>query len=913
MRNLYRYSFGAVVYDEARAEVYVNGAAVHLQLRQRQLLSCLLTTPRVALGRDELLDKVWGYNSDTKDHALTSAIDRLRRALGPDGANIRTVHGKGYRLEATPIREVVGTEYESTQALEAGAEMLLRPGMRLEELLSRSQSCDVWRALHVVTGLPRVYKIASDADGLRELRRESRLLSHVARTLGPRDDLIQILSTHFEAAPYFIEMDYGGPDLARWEREAGFLKSSSRDDRIALFLKIADGVSALHGAGTVHADLKPSNILIDSAGGRAPQVRLIDFGSSFVVVTRVREQLGAIQESLAAPDGALADPTRGTFVYMAPELWRGGRPNERSDIYSLGVLLLQLLVGDLSQRPDTGWQRLVEDPDLTDDVARAIDGEPAERFVSVNEFAHSIRSLAVRREVRARAVQAVAEAARMEQENARLRLHEARVQARRPLIAIAFSLLLAGMLSISTLLWQSHRRNLELADQRRSIETLNRFLDEDLIGSADPRIVGTAGLSVADAAVRAEALVDTKYAEAPAATRALLHAELQGTLLELTRFTESIDAGQRALSAYPERGAVPMRQAAEIEIGLARANSHLGRLDEARQHLAAVESLLGPSPARDASLEVQYRIETALVYGESFDLNRQLAELDAARGVAAASSGVSESDREEVELQYGAAQKMIGHLDVADRTLRALLGKERQRYGADHPITCYTAMALAQTLGFENKVPEALELAQSALSCLENHLGRNDNRAITALDTLAGVHYKAERWDQAATEYADVVRRRTARSDAKSIWILTARMNEAQCLRHGKKFAEEQAAIENLIRDARDAHPDSDALMQVLHFELADALLNQGKSADVTRLLSGLDPKTLNNNVQDDHWEARLAFDRGRALMLGGNHAGALAAFLEARRDLQGKDEDARLPVDLLNSNIIAAGGHPGA
>ncbi len=383
-------------------------------------------------------------------------------------------------------------------------------------------------------------------------------------------------------------------------------------------------------------------------------------------------------------------------------------------------------------------------------------------------------------------------------------------------------------------------------------------------------------------------------------------------MLQLTRFTESIDAGQRALRAYPDRGAVPPRQAAEIEIGLARADSHLGRLDEARQHLAAVDSLLGSSAARDPSLELRYRIETALVYGSSFDLARQLSELETARAVVAAASGVSEDDREEVELQYGAAQKMIGHLDVADRTLRALLAQEQRRYGADHPIPCYTAMALAQTLGFEDKLPEALGLAQSALNCLETHLGRDDSRAINALDTLAGIHYKAERWDQAAATYADVVRRRTERSDARSIWILMARLNQAQCLRHGKRFVEEQAALETLIRDARDEHPDSDAMMQVLHFELADALLNQGKSGDVMRLLSGIDPKVLNRNVQDDHWEARLAFDHGRALMLAGNRAAALAAFLEARRDLEGKDEDTRLPVDLLDRNIAAAGGHPG-
>jgi hypothetical protein len=137
--------------------------------------------------------------------------------------------------------------------------------------------------------------------------------------------------------------------------------------RLDLFLKICDAVQYLHSHLIVHRDLKPANVLVDEDGN--PKV--LDFG----IAKLLRPEL---------MDGELITMTKRhplTAQYASPEQWEGGLITSASDVYSLGVILFQLLTGDLPV-PWTGqayaeYQHLVCQGDLPKASKSVVEGNAA--------------------------------------------------------------------------------------------------------------------------------------------------------------------------------------------------------------------------------------------------------------------------------------------------------------------------------------------------------------------------------------------------------------------------------------------------------------------------------------------------------------------------------------------------------
>jgi serine/threonine protein kinase len=134
-----------------------------------------------------------------------------------------------------------------------------------------------------------------------------------------------------EGLPYLIAEYVRGTQLPRHaEREELGLR-----ERLALFRELLAAVASAHAHGIAHGDIKPRNVLVTSDG----RVRLIDLGLSSLLAAPVRAALAA------APAGGPPRLPAGTTPYSSPEQVRGEAPSVASDLWALGALLYELLVG----------------------------------------------------------------------------------------------------------------------------------------------------------------------------------------------------------------------------------------------------------------------------------------------------------------------------------------------------------------------------------------------------------------------------------------------------------------------------------------------------------------------------------------------------------------------------------------
>lgn len=246
---------------------------------------------------------------------------------------------------------------------------------------------DVYECVDESLGTPVVVKVAQRAVVANELafeqiREEARRLASVqdrefiARVLSAgevEDDGVRVPYVAMEYEPDAEEL--GGPMSNAWPIQK----------KVALFADVCRGVGAMHAQFLVHADIKPSNILVVR-----DQPRLIDFG-----MARVVRRLGGSADQVMG----------GTPEYFDPELERSAeaRPDQRTDVFCLGLTLAAFIVGDHPERRLSGeaiWpsrenppsrRSKVIDADLDAIILRAIEDHARDRYQSAAELEADLR------------------------------------------------------------------------------------------------------------------------------------------------------------------------------------------------------------------------------------------------------------------------------------------------------------------------------------------------------------------------------------------------------------------------------------------------------------------------------------------------------------------------------------------
>jgi serine/threonine protein kinase len=258
---------------------------------------------------------------------------------------------------------------------------------------------ETWLAEHRQTRDRRVFKFCSDPGKLKAFQREITLFRFMRETLGGRDDIAALVDWQLDEPPYFIESEFAASvNLGEWIKDAGGAQAVSLDDRVEIVRRVAVALSAAHSVGILHKDVKPANVLVGRDSKGALRVRLCDFGVSVLTDEARLRAAGVTAAGLTDADGA-PSPDAGTRLYMAPELIEGKPPTTSADTYALGVMLYQLVIGDLTRALAPGWDRDIGNDLLREDIAAAVDGAP-ERRLSAAQLAERLQSLPERADAR---------------------------------------------------------------------------------------------------------------------------------------------------------------------------------------------------------------------------------------------------------------------------------------------------------------------------------------------------------------------------------------------------------------------------------------------------------------------------------------------------------------------------------
>ena len=277
-------------------------------------------------------------------------------------------------------------------------------GYRIESLIGRGGMAVVYRAEDLRLGRKVALKLLSpqlaDNEEFRQrFIRESRLAASL-----DHPNIVPIYEAGEADGQLFIAMRYViGSDLKGLLTEAGPLP----DDRtLRLISQIGDALDAAHGAGLVHRDVKPANVLVAAASesGRSASsghVYLTDFG----LTKRTAEMSGGLTGT---------GHFLGTVDYVSPEQIQGKQAGPATDVYALGCVLYECLTGQLPYRRDDDaallWAHLVEPPPpvtairpelpgaVNVVVTRAMAKDPVDRYQScrelVDELEHALRMAA---------------------------------------------------------------------------------------------------------------------------------------------------------------------------------------------------------------------------------------------------------------------------------------------------------------------------------------------------------------------------------------------------------------------------------------------------------------------------------------------------------------------------------------
>ena len=857
--------------DELRRELRVRSTPVELEAKPFDVLIQLLHHASEVVTKEELLEAVWPGTS-VVDGSLATAISKLRKAIGDEGqVTILTVARAGYRL-AVPVQSkaltgAIGAELR----LKVGDRVPGRDSWRLTRQMDFSGSSEVWLAENPRTHELRVFKFAVDGAQLRGLKREVTISRFLREYLGERTDFVRVLEWSFEQPPFFLESEYGGQNLVEWAQSepGGVLSALPITVRLNLLADIARTVATAHELGVLHKDLKPSNLLIAPTTSGKWQVKVADFGSAFLAEpSRLGEfgitNLGFTQTANA--DNAIT----GTLTYLAPEILAGSSSTASADVYSLGVLLYQLVAGDFRKPLSPGWEADIEDPLLRQDIADAACGDPARRLHSAAELAERLDTLEARREVRNQAKLVEQRALLAERKLAETR-------ARRPWVRLAIASMSLG-LAVSLVLYRRAAVDRDNSrHQAKIVDSINGFLAGDLLGRSNPFKTGKADETLTEAIQRASPAIDRQFASEPLIA-ARLHQTIARALDQRTQYAASRQEYTQAAALF-DRAEGPLSQNAvvvRLQCATLEARSYQdGSMAAAQSLLASQESIIGKLPRPRADLLVWLSTARGMVALISNDAKSAQSNFQSASEQAAKTPLIDATTRLAIKQRLAFSYIRLGNGSEAERLFRELIDTYAHASGPDSPEVLRVRLNLAQALMIENKFADAVDLANQIYPGLVSSLGPDHEITLQLLSTRAQCEGALGRWSDSIRDDLEVHRLAVTKQGPLSFFAIgtlsDAAMAQCRSGQIGVGASNARAAFDG----SRKAFGEHAGLTGGVADTLVDCLIDQKHLDEASKLLATIEPQSVAQLVGVPDWAATLDLQRSDISVRRGDYGAA--------------------------------------
>ncbi len=515
-----------------------------------------------------------------------------------------------------------------------------------------------------------------------------------------------------EGFPYLILEYVPGQPLDQYCEQ----RSLSVTERVALLRRICQGVSACHQRLIVHSDLKPSNILVRDDG----QPKLLDFGIASL-----------LDPSVQLDDDCKASRARPlTPHYASPEQLRGEPVSTASDVFSLGVILHQLLCGTLpssgaeqqqllseraADRP--AWARALRG-DLDSIVRKALQLEPARRYPSVESLSQDLGHYLDGLAVDARSGGPAYRALKLLRRN--------RWPAATALAAFITLLILSGGL------WFN---NLRIEQERAGLLQVARFFF-GVFEQAGPWIAEGVDVSLKEALDRSSSHLAIGPAGEPRIHAALV-AVLGEIYLELGEPERSLRWSRQALDLHLALRGERSREAAASLDMVGAAQRELGNLDAAEQANRAALAVLRQDSTAGARLLIQSLNHQVNL--ECWRESYQAALGPSSEALALAQAELLPAEAEAIEALLQHAQ-VVSH--VGDPGDAAMLYHEAQetlqrQFPGGHPKLAMLHNNLARIYADQGRHEDMVTELELADQLYEQHLGPDHYQRVKPLLGLA--------------------------------------------------------------------------------------------------------------------------------------------------------------------------------